>query len=136
MKIKVLLTMVLASFALAAIGAMAFAVFGASSDPDSRRLLGMGVIALTLSIALLTALYLPMKRNVDKPGGWLSGLASSSLPLGKYIRRRLLRKTRRRQFYRREASVAKDKKKAEVPFSDAPNENDKKPHPRGFDVAS
>ena len=90
--------MVLVSFALAAIGAMAFAVFGASSDPDSRRLLGMGVIALTLSIALLTALYLPMKRNVDKPGRGLSGLANSSLPLGTYIWRRLLRKTRRRQF--------------------------------------
>jgi signal peptidase I len=103
---RLFLLMVLASSALAAIVATAFAVFGVSSDLDFRRLLGMGVIALTLFIASLIILYLPLNRNVDRHRGWLYGLSTTSLPPGKYLWRSLQGKIRQRQFYRRSDSVS------------------------------
>jgi len=104
------LAMLLMAFALVATAAPAFAQFGISSDSGQRRLLGMGIIALTLIIALLIVWFAQVKRNVDEDRGWLSGVASSSLPLGRCFWRRLRRKARRRQLRRDGASVVSSQK--------------------------
>jgi len=99
------LAILLMSFALVATATPAFAQFGLSSDPGQRRLLGMGIISLTLIIAFLMAWYLPIRRNVDEHRSWLSRYLESALPLGKYYRKqrllgRVLPRHRRRQFNR------------------------------------
>jgi hypothetical protein len=35
-----------------------------------RRLLGIGILALTLIVAILMAMRLPMRRNVEDPAAW------------------------------------------------------------------
>jgi hypothetical protein len=66
------LAMLLISSALVATAAPAFAQSGTFADPDQRRLLGMGILALTLIIALLMALFLPMGSNSTVFRRWVS----------------------------------------------------------------
>ena len=59
------LARLLIASALVATAALAFALFGVTSDLDQRSLLGMGILALALIIAFLMAWYLPMGPNGD-----------------------------------------------------------------------
>jgi hypothetical protein len=79
------LPILLMSFALVAAATPAFAQSEQFPDLDQRRLLGMGILALTLIIAFLMAWYLPMGPNGAGPRRWVSNF---------------LRRTRRRQFNR------------------------------------
>jgi uncharacterized membrane protein len=100
------LAMLLISSALVATAAPAFAQSGTFADLDQRRLLGMGIIALTLIVALLMALFLPMGSNSTVFRRWVS-------------KRRSIKREKRRSIKREEGDYEDEAYRSVAPSPDA-----------------